>query len=75
MASVDLPDEQWLTPKGPAIRRRIVKVAAHQGGALVSYATDSPEPLCAAVNAAVDYVRSSAPAPTAPQIANHVASH
>ena len=37
-------------------------VAAHQGGALVTYATDDPEPLRAALNAAVDYVRSFAPA-------------
>lgn len=33
-------------------------VAAHQGGAMVTYATGSPEPLRSAVNAAVDYVRS-----------------
>jgi TetR/AcrR family transcriptional regulator, transcriptional repressor for nem operon len=37
-------------------------VAAHQGGAMLTYATDSPEPLRAAVDAAVDYVRSFAPA-------------
>ncbi|ORW30797.1 TetR family transcriptional regulator [Mycobacterium paraense] len=36
-------------------------VAAHQGGALVTYATGDPEPMRAAVNAAVDYVRSFAP--------------
>ena len=33
-------------------------VAAHQGGAMLTYATGSPEPLRASVNAAVDYVRS-----------------
>ena len=33
-------------------------VVAHQGGALLTYATGNPEPLRAAVNAAVDYVRS-----------------
>ncbi|MGH3967490.1 MAG: TetR/AcrR family transcriptional regulator [Mycobacterium sp.] len=38
-------------------------IAAHQGGALVTYATDSPEPLRAALNAAVEYVRSFAPPP------------
>lgn len=38
-------------------------VVAHQGGALVTYATDDPEPLRAALNAAVEYVRSFAPAP------------
>jgi AcrR family transcriptional regulator len=36
-------------------------VAAHQGGAMITYATGSPEPLRTAVNAAVDYVRSFAP--------------
>ena len=36
-------------------------VAAHQGGAMLTYATGSPEPLRTAVNAAVDYVRSFAP--------------
>ena len=33
-------------------------VVAHQGGALLTYATGDPEPLRTAVNAAVDYVRS-----------------
>ena len=37
-------------------------VAAHQGGAMITYTTGSPEPVRAAVNAAVDYVRSHAPA-------------
>jgi AcrR family transcriptional regulator len=37
-------------------------VTAHQGGAMISYATGSPEPLRTAVNAAVDYVRFFAPA-------------
>jgi TetR/AcrR family transcriptional regulator, transcriptional repressor for nem operon len=36
-------------------------VVAHQGGALVTYATDDPEPLRTALNAAVKYVRSFAP--------------
>jgi TetR/AcrR family transcriptional regulator, transcriptional repressor for nem operon len=36
-------------------------LAAHQGGALVTYATDDPEPLRTALNAAVEYVRSFAP--------------
>jgi TetR/AcrR family transcriptional regulator, transcriptional repressor for nem operon len=40
-------------------------IAAHQGGALVTYATDDPEPLRAALRAAVEYVRSFAPAPRA----------
>jgi len=38
-------------------------VTAHQGGALLTYITDSPEPLRAAVNAAVEYVRSFASTP------------
>jgi AcrR family transcriptional regulator len=33
-------------------------VAAHQGGAMVTYATGDSEPMRVAVNAAVDYVRS-----------------
>ena len=40
-------------------------IAAHQGGALVTYITNDPEPLRAAVNAAVEYVRSFAPTSTA----------
>jgi len=36
----------------------VALVAAHQGGSILTYATGSPEPLRAAVNAAVDYVRS-----------------
>jgi AcrR family transcriptional regulator len=38
-------------------------VAAHQGGAMLTYATGDSEPLRVAVNAAVDYVRSFAPHP------------
>jgi AcrR family transcriptional regulator len=38
-------------------------VAAHQGGAMLTYATGDSEPLRVAVNAAVDYVRSFAPGP------------
>jgi AcrR family transcriptional regulator len=36
----------------------VALVAAHQGGAMLTYITNSPEPLRAAVNAAVEYVRS-----------------
>lgn len=35
----------------------VALVVAHQGGAMLTYATGDPEPLCAAVNAAVEYVR------------------
>jgi TetR/AcrR family transcriptional regulator, transcriptional repressor for nem operon len=38
-------------------------VTAHQGGAMVTYATGDAEPLRVAVNAAVDYVRSFAARP------------
>lgn len=38
-------------------------VAAHQGGALLTFITDDPEPLRAALTAAVDYVRSFATTP------------
>jgi len=38
-------------------------VTAHQGGAMITHATGDPEPLRAAVNAAVDYVRSFAAQP------------
>lgn len=36
----------------------VALMAAHQGGALLTFATGDPEPLNAAVNAAVDYVAS-----------------
>ncbi len=38
-------------------------VAAHQGGALLTFVTDDPEPLRAALTAAVEYVRSFAATP------------
>jgi AcrR family transcriptional regulator len=38
-------------------------VTAHQGGAMITYATGDAEPLRVAVNAAVDYVRSFAAGP------------
>jgi TetR/AcrR family transcriptional regulator, transcriptional repressor for nem operon len=40
----------------------VAMVAAHQGGAMITYTTGSSEPLRTALNAAVDYVRSFAPA-------------
>ena len=36
----------------------VALVAAHQGGTMLTYATGTPEPLGAMVNAAVDYVAS-----------------
>lgn len=44
----------------------VALVTAHQGGAMLTYATGSSEPLRAAVNAAVDYVRSFTPAAKTP---------
>ena len=45
-------------------------VAAHQGGALLTFLTDDPEPLRAALTAAVDYVRSFAATPKRRQISD-----
>ncbi len=39
----------------------VALVTAHQGGAMLTYTTGTPEPLTVAVNAAVDYVRSFTP--------------
>jgi AcrR family transcriptional regulator len=39
----------------------VALVTAHQGGAMLTYATGSAEPLNVAVNAAIDYVRSFTP--------------
>ena len=52
-----------LRPDADPRHLAVALVAAHQGGAMITYATGSPEPLRAAVNAAVDYVRSFAPPP------------
>jgi TetR/AcrR family transcriptional regulator, transcriptional repressor for nem operon len=52
-----------LRPDADARQLAVALVAAHQGGALITYATGGPEPLRVAVNAAVDYVRSFAPVP------------
>jgi TetR/AcrR family transcriptional regulator, transcriptional repressor for nem operon len=54
-----------LRPEADPRHLAVSLVAAHQGGALLTYITDDPEPLRAAVNAAVDYVRSFAPTSTA----------
>jgi AcrR family transcriptional regulator len=52
-----------LTPAADPCHLAVALVAAHQGGAMLTYATGSSEPLDAAVNAAVNYVRSFARAP------------
>ena len=54
-------DRADLTPDADPRHLAVALVAAHQGGAMLTYATDSSEPFHAAVNAAVDYVRSFAP--------------
>lgn len=52
-----------LRPEADPRHLAVSLVVAHQGGALVTCATDDPEPLRAALNAAVDYVGSFASAP------------
>lgn len=52
-----------LMPDADPRHLAVALVTAHQGGALVAYATGSPEPLRAAIRAAVDYVRSFTVAP------------
>jgi AcrR family transcriptional regulator len=52
-----------LRPEADPRHLAVSLVAAHQGGALVTYATDDPEPLDAALNAAVEYLRSFVPTP------------
>ncbi|WP_297595955.1 TetR/AcrR family transcriptional regulator [Mycobacterium sp.] len=47
-----------LRPEADPRHLAVSLVAAHQGGALLTHATGDPQPLRAAVNAAVDYVRS-----------------
>ena len=47
-----------LRPEADPRHLAVSLVVAHQGGAMVTHATGDPEPLRAAVNAAVDYVRS-----------------
>ncbi len=52
-----------LSPDADPRHLAVSLVTAHQGGAIITYATDDPDPLRVAVNAAVDYVRSFAPHP------------
>ena len=51
-----------LRPAADPRHLAVALVVAHQGGALITYATDDSEPLRIALDAAVDYVRSFAPA-------------
>ncbi len=52
-----------LRPEADPRHLAVSLVAAHQGGALVTFLTDDPEPLRAALTAAIEYVRSFAPIP------------
>ncbi|MGO9381452.1 MAG: TetR/AcrR family transcriptional regulator [Mycobacterium sp.] len=52
-----------LRPDADPRHLAVALVTAHQGGAMITYATADPEPLRMAVNAAVDYVRSFAVRP------------
>ena len=52
-----------LRPEADPRHLAVSLVAAHQGGAMLTHATNDPQPLRFAVNAAVEYVRSFAPAP------------
>jgi TetR/AcrR family transcriptional repressor of nem operon len=52
-----------LRPDADPRHLAVALVAAHQGGALLTFVTDDPEPLRAALTGAVEYVRSFAAAP------------
>lgn len=56
-------DRGELRPEADPRHLAVALVAAHQGGAMLTHATGDPQPLRAAVNAAVDYVRSFGAAP------------
>jgi TetR/AcrR family transcriptional repressor of nem operon len=47
-----------LLPEADPRHLAVALVAAHQGGAMITYATGDPAPLSAALQAAVEYVRS-----------------
>jgi AcrR family transcriptional regulator len=57
-------DRGDLRPEADPRHLAVSLVAAHQGGALLTHATGDPQPLRAAVNAAVDYVRSFGASPS-----------
>ena len=56
-------DRGDLHPEADPHHLAVSLVVAHQGGAMLTHATGDPQPLRAAVNAAVDYVRSFAVQP------------
>jgi TetR/AcrR family transcriptional regulator, transcriptional repressor for nem operon len=51
-----------LRPDADPVHLAVALVAAHQGGAMLTHTIGNPEPIRAALNAAVDYVRSFGPA-------------
>ncbi|OBK19041.1 TetR/AcrR family transcriptional regulator [Mycobacterium asiaticum] len=51
-------DRGQLIPEADPRHLAVALVAAHQGGAMLTHATGDPAPLAAALQAAVDYVRS-----------------
>lgn len=59
----DMRDRGELRPDADPRHLAVCLVAAHQGGALLTFITGDPEPLRAALTSAVDYVRSFAVAP------------
>ena len=58
---ITMRDRGELSPEADPRHLAVALVTAHQGGAMVTHATGDAEPLRAALNAAVDYVRSFAP--------------
>jgi AcrR family transcriptional regulator len=56
-------DRGDLRPEADLQHLAVSLVVAHQGGAMLTHATGDPQPLRAAVNGAVDYVRSFAAHP------------
>lgn len=60
-------DRGDLRPEADPRHLAVSLVVAHQGGAMLTHVTGDPQPLWAAVNAAVDYVRSFAVQPRSPK--------
>lgn len=56
-------DRGEIGPEADPRHLAVAMVVAHQGGAMVSHATNDAAPMQAAVTAAADYVRSYAPSP------------
>lgn len=54
----DIRRRGGLRPEADPRHLAVALVTAHQGGAMITYATGDPAPISAAVHAAVDYVRS-----------------